>query len=553
MLMLAFCFAACSDEEEDNVVKATDLGFTFNSDMIQVSGLDEACTVSVNNSGRIVEISLVLADADKLSALDVSIVGLPDGATASPASFTGDFTSGKTVTVAISNNGFTANYVFAASASGNPYFVSFTLDNIEPVNGVATLLYGTDLSYVVVDYTVYPENTTVTANGTVIKSGSSVDFSDVDGGVVFGLTFGEQTSTMTYYAAIEGVDSIFDILLRRVWGEYTATNGSDGTLDVANWCSIALDDEYMYLPTATAAGGMTAISIADQTIKKMSTSGMSGGTHLTSQALVVKDGSSTKLLVCNLANGQNDNIKVYSYDSVDSDPELVLEYTPGKARYGDKLTIEGDWQSGRLLFWNASATYRGEVLAFNITNGVIDGTPTELTVPSSVHNGLASYAGVYHYSGNEYLLAGAGIYLTAMTLAEGATEFVYEAIAPSYAFHYAASSAGTENPTFFTATNGTEYMAYAQIEGNYDICIYVEDMDRDTFAENISNMRYGDTLVNNGLYFDLGNPNGLGLSTAVNSNHLAGLDVRTINGTTYIAGVAPEVGIALYRVIPIEK
>lgn len=202
----ALLFSACSSNDDES---APSLGFALTNEMIQVDGLSDDYLVVVDNQAKTVEIEVAYEDAAELAALTVNIVGLPAGATASPATSTFNYATGATQAITISKEGASAVFTVSATAGDpNPHFISATLNTVPATDGTAKLSGATDLTAVVFEYEVSPADTKVSVNGTEIASGDAVDFSDKINGVTFTLSCGEITNTENIKVVTTGIGTV---------------------------------------------------------------------------------------------------------------------------------------------------------------------------------------------------------------------------------------------------------------------------------------------------------------------------------------------------------
>lgn len=192
---------------------------------------------------------------------------------------------------------------------------------------------------------------------------------------------------------------------RTVWSRFNSAWYSEFTSS-GNIRNIAMDDNYVYMVHA-GGPGIHAVNLMDGSfVKSLSTAGIANGTHLTSDANVIDGEDGTRLLVCNLASGKNGILKLYSYDSIDSDPAVLLTYTlPEAYRFGDHFTVEGTWENGRLLFYDYNQT--GKVAMFTITDGNVSASPEFMTLATKPGGNIgAMYK--YPFNDSEYMYGGAG-------------------------------------------------------------------------------------------------------------------------------------------------
>lgn len=192
---------------------------------------------------------------------------------------------------------------------------------------------------------------------------------------------------------------------RTMWKKFNSAWYSEFTSS-GNIRNIAMDDNYVYMVHA-GGPGIHAVNLMDGAfVKSLSTTGIETGTHKTSDANVIDSENGTKLLVCNLASGKDQVLKLYSYDSIDAEPVILLAYTlPDAYRLGDHFTVEGTWENGRLLFYDYNQT--GKVAIFKITDGNVSASPEFMTLATKPGGNIgAMYK--YPFNDNEYMYGGAG-------------------------------------------------------------------------------------------------------------------------------------------------
>ena len=168
-------------------------------------------------------------------------------------------------------------------------------------------------------------------------------------------------------------DADFVPTLKRVWGKYsTAGNywyddvsaGGASMAEAAHARSLAMDDEYVYLPKSSAYAAVIGISISDKSsMVRVPTTGMIGSTFQTSCARILKNtdpsvnSGKDVLLVSNLSAGDEAQpFAVYAYvNGTGSAPERLAAFiydagndTNDWRRYGDRFCVNGTWASGKL-------------------------------------------------------------------------------------------------------------------------------------------------------------------------------------------------------------
>ena len=193
---------------------------------------------------------------------------------------------------------------------------------------------------------------------------------------------------------------------RTVWSKFNKSWYSEFSSKSTDIRNIAMDDNYVYMVHAGGAG-VHAVNLMDGSfVKSLSTAGIANGTHLTSDANVIDGEDGARLLVCNLASGKGGILKLYSYDSLDADPAVLLTYNlPEAYRLGDHFTVEGTWENGRLLFYDYNQT--GKVAIFAITDGKVSSSPEFMTLATKPGGNIgAMYK--YPFNDSEYMYGGAG-------------------------------------------------------------------------------------------------------------------------------------------------
>ena len=533
LLAVTALFTACNNDDSK-----PEVNIAITQDMVEVDGVSGDYLVVVDPASKTIAIELAYEDAAELQALTVNFVNLPSGVTAEP--LTHNFSNGATAQAVFTKDGVDVTYTVSATiAAADPHFVSATLNEVEVSGGTVKLSGSADLTKVVFEYSVAPEDTKVYIGDDEVASGSEVDFSDKVNGVTFTLKCGEVTKEETIKVTTTGISSV-----KRVWGHYVAPvsvdndNWYDGTtIPSSGWeRNIAMDDSYVYMPQA-GGKNIYVLSIADGSLVTTLTSDIfQGGTHLVSDAEVVDNGASSVLLVCNLASGEAATLKVYQYNSIDSEPTVALSYPLGaNIRLGDKFTVEGDWTSGRLIFVDYTASSDRKAYAFNITSGVINATPEILSL-GNVIPGQNSIGGIYRYSDSEYLYAGTGAANSVMSV-EGNTFEVAYALSDGERFTYPMQDAH-----FFTF-NDQKYLSYVRLLNSYqDGALKIQEVNYDTLKETMESV---DTGTDRQL--GLGDPTELNITGTKNGNGCGASDVRVINGKTYIAACVLGAGISLFE------
>ena len=313
---------------------------------------------------------------------------------------------------------------------------------------------------------------------------------------------------------------------RTLWSKFNSSWYTEFT-GSGNIRNIAMDDQYVYLVHA-GGPGIYAVDLMNGTfVKSLSTAGMANGTHVTSDANVIESDNGTKLIVSNLASGATGILKIYAYDSIDSDPKVLLTYTLGQNyRFGDHFTVEGTWESGRLLFYDYNQN--GVVAVFNIVNGAVSTTPEYITMNVKPGGNIgAMYK--YPYNDTEYMYSGAGGRMDVYNVSGLAATHTLE-ITDGGTF-----SDAVHGVSFF-AVGGKPYMAHVGIYDNRSSArIKIAELKGETLKASMSGITHpwnfylaGDSSTSTG---------------ASNGNATADAAFRVIGGKVYLAGYATGSGI----------
>ena len=540
LLAVTAMFTACNNDDG-----TPDVNISITQDMVEVDGVTGDYLVVVDQSAKTIAIELSYEDADELQALTVNFVNLPSGVTAE--SLTHNFSDGATAQAVFTKDGVDVTYTVSATvADANPHFVTATLNGVEVSGGTVKLSGSADLETVVFEYTVAPEGTVVTIGDTEVTSGSEVDFSDKVNGVTFTLTCNGVSNEETIKVTTTGISSV-----TRVWGHYvapkTTTDDWYGTaVAAAGWeRTIAMDDNYVYMGKASAgaAGGCYAISISDPSqVTELSMNGVMTENCFwsTNDANVIDNGDESILLLSNMANAAGQHLCVYAYSSVDADPEMVLDYTLTQSdRLGDRFTVEGDWQDGRLVFFNYMGTSPRNAYVFNISAGKVSATPEIINLDTTL-GGLGQVGCLFKYSDSEYLWAGGG------NATSGASVYTVSGNTFTQSL-YCTTAINMPSPihgvNFFTF-NEQEYIAFVSLILSYnDATLRIFELNSDTLLESIENNNSAESCY----VLGLGDPEDMEQNKNNNGNATMDAAVRVINGETYIAAMSSNHGVSLFR------
>lgn len=331
----------------------------------------------------------------------------------------------------------------------------------------------------------------------------------------------------------------------RLWGVYnkptttqsnwwTSINNFPGSNETNNR-NIALDDNYVYM-SDTGKGYVYAFNISDgsysHTLSKLDSNGtgiVSGGTFTVCDVDVIDNDGSSVVLVANFINNNASQVlKVYSYESSTGSASLSLSYSINATGYrlGDKFSIEGDWNSGKIMFYNAMGIH--DMLIFDIENGQISQTPTKVTL-GALSN---TYSAMYKFNEEDYLLAGAG-----------GNAYVYSKSGNTFTQGYKCETYPNPvlEPNFFVY-NGRKYMAYVSLDNSYqDGSLRIAEMDSSDLATSIKNSDSKQFIKG------LGDPEEMNITAVKNSNGVGGCAVREVSGRTLVAACVPGSGLSLFE------
>lgn len=117
-------------------------------------------------------------------------------------------------------------------------------------------------------------------------------------------------------------------------------------------------------------------------VGNLNISGITGGTFTLNDVEVTEDG---KIIAANLTtNASTSTFKVYKWDSETSTPQVIIEYSGGAYRLGDKITIVGKWSDNSAVLY-AGVANSNKILKWTMSNGAFNQTPQEIIL-SDVSN-----------------------------------------------------------------------------------------------------------------------------------------------------------------------
>lgn len=565
-------FSSCKSDEVENPNNI------LAENMITVKGIADIQVV-LDNNAKTIDISIPYEAKDSISKLTVLFNDLPAGAMVTPLNevknFSGNLRHDYSVTF---QDGEIKVYSVGVTFAGlQPKFKSLILNGVEAKleNGIyiAQLLASEDLKVVKIAYQT--NELTTGAISVKIKNTDNDDYVALDTTAVNNkYNFEDKLNGRKFKLEFNGVSNIVTVKvvtsgyskITKVWQTFANFGTADfyGVAALAGtspatvvpaspttdaWDrNIAMDDNYIYIargnknmtaePGIYPAYGVMAIKISDKSVKlldrtSMYTTGETGlGAHGTTDVNVIGG----KIVACNLANAANNVLKVFVWNDVNSAPTLLFSYNVGASpnpRLGDKFTFEGDLTNGKLRFFDYNANNR--YYEFAIANGVVNTTPTIVTIPGILTPSTGTtVGGVYKFSTTEYLFSGTG---------KQATVFNPVTLVTTYTTDGAVFPLSEVGDAFFTFNDKT-YLAYLYGTDSFKRWVLrIRPLDYSTLAESLQKISNKATDIN------LTGPAATDVSTVANGNGTGKIYVyKTTGGITYIVAVASNHGISLLKV-----
>ena len=549
--------------------------------MITAKGVADIQVV-LDNKAKTIDVSIPYEAKDSISKLTLLFNDLPAGAMVSPLSEVKDFSNNQrhNYTVTFQDGEVKVYSVGVTFAGLQPKFTKLTLNGIQVKleNGVwiAQLLASEDLKVVKLAYTtnelttgaitVKIKNTDnddyVALDTTAINN--KYNFEDKLNGRKFKLEFNGTSNIVTVKVVTSGytkITSVWQTFANFGTADFYGVKALSGTTPATvvpaspstdAWDrNIAMDDNYIYIargnkhmsaeaanPPIYPAYGVIAIKISDKTAKLLDRTGMytTGETGLGAHGTTDVNVIGGKIVACNLANAANNVLKVFVWNNVDAAPSLLFSYNVGATpspRLGDKFTFEGDLTNGKLRFFDYNANNR--YYEFTITAGVVNTTPTIVTVPGILEPSTGTTAGgIYKFSPTEYMFSGTG---------KQAVVFNPVTLTATYKTPGAVFPSSQVGDAFFTF-NDKNYLAYLYATDSFKRWVVtVRPLDYPTLAESLEKISTKATYINisGTAYTDIANiSNGNG--TGKIYYH------KTSAGVVYLVAVASNQGISLLKV-----
>lgn len=565
-------FSSCKPDEVENPNNI------LAENMITAKGIADIQVV-LDNTAKTIDISIPYEAKDSISKITLLFNDLPAGAMVSPLSEKKDFSNNQrhNYTVTFQDGEVKVYSVGVTFAGLQPKFTKLTLNGVQVKleNGVwiAQLLASEDLKTIKLAYetnelttgaiTVKIKNTDnddyVALDTTAVNN--KYNFEDKLNGRKFKLEFNGVSNIVTVKVVTSGYTKI-----TKVWQTF-ANNGTPDFYGVAALSGtspaavvpaspsndawdrgIAMDDNYIYIargnksftaePGIYPAYGIIAIKIADKSAKLLDRTGMyvTGETGLGAHGTTDVNVIGGKIVACNLANAANNVLKVFVWNDVNAAPSLLFSYNVGVApnpRLGDKFTFEGDLTNGKLRFFDYNANNR--YYEFTITAGVVNTTPTIVTVPGVLEPSTGTTAGaIYKYSATEYMFSGTG---------KQAVVFNPTTMVATYKTPGSVFPSSQVGDAFFTF-NDKNYLAYLYATDSFKRWVVtIRPLDYPTLAESLEKISTKATYIN------ASGPGYTDVANVANGNGTGKIYVhKTTGGITYIVAVATNQGISLLKV-----
>ena len=382
-------------------------------------------------------------------------------------------------------------------------------------------------------------NMTLAFDGTVVKTVDGAKYADETNDFLVGKII--NLGTVEFPVETEK-PVVSAVNVERVWGYYGTTaawsNSIVSSLD-NNDRSLAMDDQFIYIPETNTSANIHKFSITDGsylgTLPK--SADMNLGTHYVSCARTVKNAEGKYiLLVCNLSLGEG--LRIFAYvNGTDAEPVAITTIANSR-RWGDKFTVTGTWENGRMWFRSNDERGMGAYVPLNGTtstwtwveaHAMDNGTAldaaniSEMTfVPGTEGFGLLntnSAVGAHVMSGNAH-----GAYTEVK---------VYPALAKTFGYN-------------FFSFAGEKFVAWTSIaKGNEKPRLQIVQSDATTLDNMVATF---DNLATR-LVFEapLQSENDFEAAAAGGGNTVCDCCVREINGEIYIAAIGQKAGLSVFK------
>lgn len=340
------------------------------------------------------------------------------------------------------------------------------------------------------------------------------------------------------------------------WGWYSAGDGS--TLWTANVTAIsvthpdgygmvrglAMDDEYIYLPKASAYPNIAAVSIANpatQVAGDVSTVD-AGDTFKSCFVRMIKNtdanvnGGKDVLLMSNCSAANGGNIVIYAYtNGISAAPIKLAQFAWDSAnnvedwrRYGDRFFVTGTWQDGKI--WLPSF-HANKIVCLSVANGARTAVTQYAAGADNSPEGIKDLT-VWEGTDTQYLITNASV-ANLMVPADGTTNG-WNNLTLNFAVE---NAKGTWGYNFFKF-NDTDYIAYARI------------VDKKACVEIIeAGVNLGRAISAPKVLMQIPINSAASLDSELTTGGLADCSVRVIDGVPYIAALTRDGALTVYKLV----
>ncbi len=365
-----------------------------------------------------------------------------------------------------------------------------------------------------------------------------------------GLAFGNMVTYVTVARASSGIAAV-----NREWGLYSITGawyeGLPGFAANSDR-TIAMDDDFVYVAHSNGTPAIYALSRTSGAFVKqldITPAIANGCTYPVSCVRMIPNpGGKDILAFCSLKADDAQHLFIYAYaNGTDAAPVQILDYLHDNAggandwrRYGDRFTVEGNWQEGTLWFSTWSDGAKCKILGFSLRNGVITNPedPVDYFMPSE-KSGIKD---VVRYPNWDNFL---------ITRTSGATVFKPGPVDGDTGWTQLSSIAELPELALTYGYNlfnfhGKDFVAFMRLEsenGNKGRLVIIEDNPA-LPAEFPNRLK----IAAGALEFPIQHPDSFEEKSALTASHSVGdCCIREIDGNTYIAVLMQGCGLSLFQ------
>lgn len=370
---------------------------------------------------------------------------------------------------------------------------------------------------------------------------------------------GTEDVLMTVTIAQAGAEVQKDLELKRVWGKYAETADGWIIMGAGNLDrGMAMDDKYVYVSKSTAyapvikAFNYDGTEAFDVNVTGMGSSNQWGDAMQYSvncvRTMPKADGSYV-LIACNLKLDGSQILQVWAWvDGPEAAPTCIGRYqwdTVANAndhrRYGDRFSVEGTWEDGKLWFPSMQADDHGKTIVFKTFAGVDNSNRPvhyyRMEPSQSNMKDLAFYPG----ADEVFSTCNANAKFMKLDGTAHSTGWINWAVTDDYT----ETHVRTYCYNFFEV-NGKKYIAYVKIDqqnGKTGRLVVIEDGDGSLAG-------FKSALAANKVVweFPLQHESDFNAdSVASTGNTLGNCNVVTVDGVTYIGAHVQGLGCSLFR------